>query len=716
MSLRSNILFWMCCFILGIMFFSVDFVLAKSLIEPGEYISDIFIKVARPDGTGRYEQGRFIRKIDDWSFVYCLEPFVDVDYDASYDIVDHDYEQFVHLSEEVWERVQLLSYYGYGYQDGNVDHVSDEKWYTITQVMIWRSVDQSADIYFTDTVNGNRNDALFLNEIAQMESLVAQHRILPEFDNQVVMRLGEEVVVDDLSGVLGKFQIVNVQGGKASILNDQLSLMATELGNLKVTLERKDRRYDSPTIVYYSSVSQNLIRAGSYKPIHVFVSYPVIERQFEITKVYASDQTQVMVPEIGVEFGIYEGDELMFSCVTDIYGKISFTLPYGHYVLKQHTTTDGYKKMDDYAFDVTENGPTIEKVFENKPIKVGLRVIKVDENGVVLALPGIRFRVKNLDLNEYVCQPKIYSESDVSCEFETDENGMFMFDDLLRFGHYQLEEIDQPILGYMWNSDPYIFSVDSSTVQIDDVYGPILEVRFVNVSVKGKVEIHKLGEVVSIQDGNYFYEKVNLPGVRFGLYDMYGNFVSEAITDENGQASFHHLPLGRYILKELESPFGYLLDTREYEIVLDYQNQYTPVVIKKLELVNELRKGTFHFTKIDSITGKRIGGVEIQIYTDDNQLIFTGVTDENGEIIVSDLFFGKFYVVETRSANGYLSQFEQVDFALSQDQTEAFVMMKNQRLEMPNTFHREMVNVFSIFGTGLVGVGLLIGGYHKHES
>ena len=45
------------------------------------------------------------------------------------------------------ERISLLAYYGYGYEGH-----SDQKWYAITQVMIWRTTNPESDIYFTDTL------------------------------------------------------------------------------------------------------------------------------------------------------------------------------------------------------------------------------------------------------------------------------------------------------------------------------------------------------------------------------------------------------------------------------------------------------------------------------------------------------------------------------------------------------------------------------------
>ena len=48
-------------------------------IWPSEYISNIYIKKDRSDGYSKYQQARFIRRSEDNKFVYCLQPFVDID-------------------------------------------------------------------------------------------------------------------------------------------------------------------------------------------------------------------------------------------------------------------------------------------------------------------------------------------------------------------------------------------------------------------------------------------------------------------------------------------------------------------------------------------------------------------------------------------------------------------------------------------------------------
>ena len=139
-------------------------------IWPSEYISNIYLKKVKPDGYTKYQQARFIRRSEDNQFVYCLQPYIDIDNNLPYyDVIREDYEKVLGFSESQWDRISLLAYYGYGY--GN--H-TDQKWYVITQVMIWRTTNPESDIYFTDTLNGSRVNK-FDGEIAELESLVSNH-------------------------------------------------------------------------------------------------------------------------------------------------------------------------------------------------------------------------------------------------------------------------------------------------------------------------------------------------------------------------------------------------------------------------------------------------------------------------------------------------------------------------------------------------------------
>ena len=423
--------------------------------------------------------------------------------------------------------------------------------------------------------------------------------------------------------------------------------------------------------------------------VRVNVSDRIIKNKYEITKVVASNLTSIMTPEVGVDFGIYDFDNnLVLKLTTDNEGKIYFTLPYGDYTLRQLSTLSGYEKLEDYNFSIKEDGLTINKVFSNAEITSRVKVIKIDDSGNVITKAGIKFKIKDTSTGEYVCQKISYPNKTI-CEYETSSDGTLITPYPLNSGKYQLKELDQAIDGYLWNSEPIEFSIDeNSNIISSDGFDAIIEIKFENKEVKGAVEINKTGEKVVIENGSYTYEEIKLPNVIFGLYDENGNLIQKITTDNNGYARIENLKLGKYVLKELSSSNNNMVDTTEYEFELVYKDQYTPVITKTFTLKNYLAKGTIEFSKTDLTTGKVIPNTKVDIYYVDEStesveehLIFSGITDKNGNIKIDNLFTGKFYIVETEPSTGYKLSEEKVFFEIKENGQIVKANMTNEKIK-----------------------------------
>ena len=570
-------------------------------IWPSEYISNIYIKKVKPDGYTKYQQARFIRRSEDNKFVYCLQPYTDIDNNLPYyDVIREDYARVLGFSEEQWERISLLAYYGYQYDQNGYDH-SAQKWYVITQVMIWRTTNPESDIFFTDSLNGNRVSK-FDSEIAEMERLVANHYKQPSLQSGVVLPIGQTVELNDSNNVLNEYKITGSNNVTASINGNTLSVTANSIGDGSITFEKKATKYELPPIVYFSDHSQNVMRVGSYDPVKakftlkviggrvtpskvdvetrtntpqgeaklggavygiykvdgtrigsvttkedgtntsdylpeigrfylleekasegylldsnkyyfeitednlnptVQVFEQVIKLDFEFTKVYASADTQIMEPEVGIKFGIYNNKgELVKEVTTDSQGIFRFTLPYGTYTIKQLTTTKGHEKIGDFNVEVKNVGEVVQKVISNAPITAKLRVVKIDaETKEVIKRSNIKFKIFDVKNNEYVCQTITYPNKATICEWETDSEGEFTTAYPLMTGTYRLEEVDQVIDGYLWNSQSHEFTIDDeSNLRTDSDYGIIFDTDFENQRVKGEIQIEKTGEVAELSD------------------------------------------------------------------------------------------------------------------------------------------------------------------------------------------------------------------------
>ena len=95
-------------------------------------------------------------------------------------------------------------------------------------------------------------------------------------------------------------------------------------------------------------------------------------------------------------------------------------------------------------------------------------------------------------------------------------------------------------------------------------------------------------------------------------------------------------------------------------------------------MTNILKKGKIEFTKKDLVNGEVIPNTIIEIYTENNELIFTGTTNENGKVVVDELKVGKYYILEKESATGYVITDEKVYFEIKDNGEIVKAEMKNK--------------------------------------
>ena len=842
--------------LISILFLTIFFGITKVNAEkytghaiwPSEHIPNIFIRKYRDDGYIKYQQARFMRRSEDNAFMYCLQPFVDIDNNLPYyNIARSDFASVLNITEEQWDRIALLAYYGYQYNENGFNH-SNNKWYAITQLMIWRTIEPQNKFVFTDTLNGKDLPNKFADEIAEMDMLVKNHYTRPNFNiTDLSIPLGQSKTLTDSNDVLKYFKVSSTENVNAKIEGNNLILTATEIGKAKVNLVKKATKHSAPPIVYFKDGSQNVMRVGYYDPLPALFnldviggrveiykldsetkeSFPqgnaslenaiygiyttnnekigelttdsdgyaisdylpslgefyvkeitpskgytldknkysfivdkdnllanvevyerVIKADFTLFKTFASGTTGILKGEPNITFNIYLNDCnprpqlrsiensinkcFVESIITDENGYAKTSLPYGKYTISQENNTPNYEKVENFEIEVNENtGNNIYKLLSNAPIEAKLKVIKTDkETGEVITKAGIKFKIKDANTSEYICQTITYPTAKKVCEYETDENGVIITPANL-VGDFLLEEVENQVLdGYVWNSEAMPIHIgEGSEILVDKDYGALLVVKFANERVKGKLNITKYGEKLIIDNNTFGYEKILLSEVELELYaneDIYiggkkkysKDELITTVTTNNGKAVIDNLELGKYYIKEKSTDNNHVLDEKIYTFELKYKDQYTKEIVKDVELQNYYKKGTLEFTKTDLVSGKPIPNTLIEIYSDkeledgtiESTLIFSGLTDENGQIIIKDLFIGKGHIIEKESATGYQITEEIVEFEIKENGEIVKANLTNEQIvEVPNTMANEskLYTVISITCM-VVGMGVFL--------
>ena len=173
------------------------------------------------------------------------------------------------------------------------------------------------------------------------------------------------------------------------------------------------------------------------------------------------------------------------------------------------------------------------------------------------------------------------------------------------------------------------------------------------------------------------------------LYFKKGDLVDTITSNEAGYAVSKLLPLGKYYFIEVATNDSYVLDTNKHYFTLKEVDDKTAIVYESYSALNYLKKGTLEFTKTDLITGNVIADTIIEIYTQNNELIFTGKTDINGQIVINDLKIGKYYIVEKQPTTGYILTSEKVYFELKENGEVIKAEMKNMPITSTLKFSKK---------------------------
>lgn len=398
----------------------------------------------------------FILRRDDGEFVYCINPFQQLnttDYYSPYTYND----KVLELTDEQLDKMNLIAYYGYNY--GN--H-TDLKWYGVTQFLIWKVLDLK-DIYFTDTKNGNKIIA-YEEEIKEIETLVDNYYKLPSFSsNHFEYTINSTYEINDLNNVLNNYQIKS-SNIDSYIDNNNLYINTKEEGTYEINFIRKSP-IEKDYILYYKSGSQSLLRAGEVNDIEFKITIEVNSGRITINKIDSENKDREFAILEGAIYGIYNEEELITTVKTDESG-IAYIddLPLGSYFVKEIMPSQGYK-LDDNTYEVNLTNENKDIVIESyeEVIKGNLIINKYygEEDNYTLE-DGAIFEIYDINNN-------------LKGTYETEDG---IINEKLEYGEYYGIQI-KGIEGYNF-VDKFNISINEEKDYILDLYDK-KEILIVNV-------------------------------------------------------------------------------------------------------------------------------------------------------------------------------------------------------------------------------------------
>ena len=352
----------------------------------------------------------------------------------------------------------------------------------------------------------------------------------------------------------------------------------------------------------------------------------------------------------------------------------------GEVVLRGYTGEDGYLP----SFPAVPGAYTYYEVLAPEGYELSTTILsfRINEDGLVEGKTTVtddftRFSVRKENEDH---QPLAGVEfglfragGSLQAKAVTDEQGLAVFEKV-PYGDYVIRET-KALPGYLKNTE-------SVPIRIDGIFINPKEPVATLVNNRTVILIRKVD-----QNG------VALQGAELGLYDVNGKLVMTATSDVEGLVRFIGAEYGKYTIREISAPDGYLINHDVIHITMDegYANSDTPAAT-----VTDPEKKIMCI-KSDT-SGNPIPGIEFSLINASTmEITETVVSDENGVFIFRSFDYGDWIIRETAAPEG-CSLMEDIRFHVGDGWTEPEPILC---VNIPN--HFEFVKTDSA-GTPLEGV------------
>ena len=398
----------------------------------------------------------------------------------------------------------------------------------------------------------------------------------------------------------------------------------------------------------------------------------------------------------GAVYGLYKGDTLIAQYTTDQNG--SFTTDYyvcgTDWTIKEISPSEGYL-LNDTVYKVGADPKDYTVEYSNAPdmtvmeqvIKGKISIIKhTDDGETQIETPekGAEFQIYLKSSGSFVNADKDERDT-IVC----DEDG-FASTKLLPYGVYTVHQTKG------WAGRELITDFDVFINKDGKTYKFLINnknfesyLKVVKLDKETGKRIPYEGAAFEIYDSNnhritmqYTYPQVT------SVHTFYTNKEGYLITPEK-------LPYGDYTLKEIQAPYGYVLEDTPVPFSITQENSSTDtgVTVVKVKARDVAQKGVINITKTGEIFSSveenkgvytpkysvgNLKGAVFEIYAaedittldgtvryEQGALVDTVTTDDDGVAKSKELYLGKYTVIEKTAPNGYVHNTAKYDAELT---------------------------------------------------
>ena len=452
-----------------------------------------------------------------------------------------------------------------------------------------------------------------------------------------------------------------------------------------------------------------------HNPLSMAVTEDVIKGNIAMIKHSDDGSTQIETPEVGAEFEVYlkssgsyanavETERDYLTCDENGFAQTK-DMPYGVYTVHQTVGWEGTEFIADFDVNISKNGQTYRYLINNAKFESYIKIVKVDsETGKTIPYEGAGFEIYDSN-GQKISMTFSYPTPTTIDVFYTNSEGYLITPEVLPYGEYSLVEVQAPY-GYALDKTPVAFSVSSENAEKENSL-TIVKVEKQNTAQKGKISVRKTGDIfTSVATASSAYTNENgemivnpttytpvfadgdLSGAVFQVIAVEdivtldgtvrasaGDVVAEITTDENGYAETEPLYLGKYEVREIKAPYGYVLNNEPKDVELTYagqefevrdtvntafENEYQGVrislskVMENDELFGIYGKDYYTSVRFGLFAAEDITAADGSVIPADGLLSEVSLDENMTAVIAEKIPFGKYYVQEIATDEHYV--------------------------------------------------------------